>query len=142
VRYVLGILALLLAAFGATAAPGQSSPQEQIIRRIINTGASEGHDQKLIGGMGDAAAVIVTKILAGRTTTPSEIDNVLVVLDSSFADPRAIDSSQDREPRAALFVLRYLDCYTTDIGLKKRIAETKNRIVNAFAQFVRSDSAH
>jgi hypothetical protein len=31
---------------------------EEAIRRIINSGLLEGHDQKIIGGMGDAAAVI------------------------------------------------------------------------------------
>jgi hypothetical protein len=120
--------------------PGQTLSPEQVIRRIIDTGASEGHDQKIIGGMGDAAAVIVTKILAGRSVGATDIDNVLGVLSSSFADPGMVAAS-DREPRTALFVLRCLDSSTTDTQLKQRIAETKNRILDRFTKYVRSGAA-
>jgi hypothetical protein len=137
VRGLFGVLFLLCVACSALC---QSMSQEQVIRRMIDTGVSEGHDQKVIGGMGDAAAVMVTKILADRKVSPSEVDSVLVVLDSSFADPRAIDVASDREPRAALFLLRCLELDTSDIQLKRRIGETKNRIVNVFAKFVHSDS--
>jgi hypothetical protein len=137
VKWLLGVLALLCVVCSALC---QSLSQEQVIRRMIDTGVLEGHDQKVIGGMGDASAVMVTKILADRKVSPSEVDSVLVVLDSSFADPRAIDIASDREPRAALFLLRGLELDTSDIQLKRRIGETKTRIVNAFAKFEPSDS--
>jgi hypothetical protein len=137
VRWLLGVLILLCV---ACSAPCQSMSQEQVIRRVIDSGFSEGHDQKLIGGMGDAAAVMVTKILADRKVSPSEADSVLVVLDSAFADPRAISIESDREPRTALFVLHRLESDTIDIQLKQRIGDTKNRILNAFAKFAHSDS--
>jgi hypothetical protein len=122
----------------AGSTPSQTLSPDQVIQRIIDRGVSEGQDQKIIGGMGDAAAVIVTKVLAGRSLGTTNIDNILVVLNSSFADPRLVDSASDREPRTALFVLRCLDSSTTDTQLKQRIAETRNRIMDRFTKYVRS----
>jgi len=86
---------------------------EHIIGRIVDTGISEGHDQKVIGRLGDAGAVLVTKILAGRDLTSGTIDNSLVVIEGSFADPSFVESAADRQPRAALLLLRYLDLSTS-----------------------------
>jgi hypothetical protein len=97
---------------------------EHIIRRMIDTGFFEGHDQKVIGRLGDGGAVLVTKILAGRDLTPSTIDNVLMVIEESFADPSFVEAAGDRQPRTALLVLRYLELSTNDAALKKRIADT------------------
>jgi hypothetical protein len=87
--------------------------------------------------MGDAAAVVVTRVLAGRAVGTAEIDSVLVVLNSSFADPSMVRAS-DREPRTALFVLRYMDSSTSDAKLKQRIADTRNRIMERFTKYQRS----
>jgi len=79
---------LLLATLSSIALAGiaygqiVSSP-EQVIRRMIESGSLEGHDRKVIGGMGDAAAVTVTKVLAGRNLSANDIDSVLVILNSS-----------------------------------------------------------
>jgi hypothetical protein len=105
------------------------SDAERIIRRIVDDGVSEGHDQKVIGRLGDASAVLTTKILSDKDLTSRNIDNVLVVLDGSFADPALVAIAGDREPRTALLLLRYLDISTSDIGLKRRIADTRKRIL-------------
>src|SRR5215475_10005494 len=99
------------------------SAPEAIIKRVIDSGISEGHDQKVIGQLGDGAAVLATKILAGRVPTPTNIDMSLVVLRSAFADPSFVEAT-DREPRTALLLLRYLDLCTNDSTVKQRIAET------------------
>jgi len=133
-RCLFAAFAILLV---ACSTPGQNLSPEQVIQRIVDRGISEGQDHKIIGGMGDAAAVLITKILAGRSLGTANIDNVLVVLDSTFADPGMIAAS-DREPRTALFVLRCLDSSTTDTQLKQRIADTRNRIIERFTKYVRS----
>lgn len=130
-RYALVVLTFL---FVGSSVSGQALDGAQIIQRIMDSGGSEGHDQKIIGGMGDAAAVIITKILAGRSIRSNDIDNVLLVLNSSFADPRFVTSTSDREPRTAFFVLRCLDLSTNDPKLKQRIAETRERIQGNFAR--------
>jgi hypothetical protein len=128
-RRLLVVFALLLLSGSALC---QTLTPEQVIRRMLDTGILEGHDHKVIGPMGDAAAVAVTKVLAGRNVSAADIDTVLVILESSFADPRMVDSVSDREPRTALFVLRSLDSYTADPQLKQRISATRKRIVDRF----------
>ena len=59
--------------------PQAVSTPEDVIRRIVDQGFFDGHDNKLIGGPGDAAAVILTKILRGRVVAPDQIDRILVV---------------------------------------------------------------
>lgn len=59
---------------------------DQAIRRIIDSGLFEGQDQKLIGGIGDAAAVAVTKAVADSKLTSGQIDSILLILNSAFAD--------------------------------------------------------
>ena len=47
-------LAVILSALGNTQA---GSDPERIIRRIVDDGISEGHDQKVIGRLGDSGSV-------------------------------------------------------------------------------------
>jgi len=102
--------------------PEQISP-EQIIGRIVDRGISEGHDQKVIGRLGDAGAVLVTKVLAGRDLTGSTIDNALVAIEGAFADPSFVEDAGDKQPRTTLLLLKYFDQSANDPALKRHIAE-------------------
>ena len=101
-----------------------TSPEE-VITRIINSGLLEGHDQKAIGGMGDAAAVVVTKVVRDRELTASQVDSILIILNSAFG---GLEVSAEREPKTALFVLRCLEFSTQDSGLLQRIDQTRKYI--------------
>ena len=116
--------ALILSTFGNA----QAGDPERVIRRIVDDGFLEGQDQKVIGPLGDASAVLITKILSDRDLTSQTINNVLVVLGRSFADPTFVAIASDRKPRTALLLLRYLDISTSDVGLKRRIADTRKYI--------------
>src|SRR2546423_1328632 len=85
------------------------STPETMITHMINSGEYEGHNAKVIGPMGDAAAVVVTKVLADKSITSDQIDSVLLILYSAFADPSMVEVVSDRQPRTALFVLQYMD---------------------------------
>jgi hypothetical protein len=134
VRLILAIcLGLILS--GPVQSQAGNDP-EHVIRRIIDTGFLEGHDQKVIGHLGDAGAVLVTKILAGRDLTSGIIDNALIVIGGSFADPSFVDAAGDRQPRTALLLLRYLDLSTSDAALKKRIEDTAKYVQDRYAAFL------
>jgi hypothetical protein len=113
---------------------------EHVIRREIDTGLFDGHDTKVIGGVGDAAAVLVTKILGGRDLTTPDIDSVLIVFHDSFADPSFVNIAADREPRTALFVLKRFDSSTSDSALKERIEETREYVQQRYAKFIRDQT--
>jgi hypothetical protein len=116
------------------------SGPEQVIARIIDSGLFEGHDQKVIGWLGDAAAVIVTKHLSQRHLSQTDIDGTLIVLTGAFADPSFVRNEADREPRTTLLVLRYLELSTHDSKLKARIADTKKYIEDHRVQSIRRPS--
>jgi len=117
---ILSTLLLSTISWGQTA----TSPEE-VITRIINSGLLEGHDQKVIGGMGDAAAVIVTKVVRDGKLTTSQVDSILIILNSAFG---GLEVGIEREPKTALFVLRCLESTTQDLGLLQRIDQTRNYI--------------
>jgi hypothetical protein len=120
---------------------GQQTPDpEQIVRRIIDDGVYEGFDQKMIGHMGDAGAVLVARVLAGRDLAPQTIDNALVILDSAFADPNLVEVSVNKEPRTALLLLRYFELSAGGPGLKKRIADTSRYVQDRYAASLRPSS--
>ncbi len=84
--------------------------------------------------MGDAAAVAVTKVLAGRSgLSASEYDSVLTVIHTAFAAPQIIEMESDREPRTALFVLEYLKRTAVD-GVGARIEEERRFVLDQFAK--------
>src|SRR2546421_12782472 len=100
-------LAILFAALTLPKSHAPTSPQEittpeRAIGRMIDSGVFDGWDQKLIAGTGDAAAVVVTKIVRGRTLSPDQIERVLAVLNMAFA---GVKPGPDAEPKTALFVL-------------------------------------
>ena len=118
---------LLFAATLCLSQSGLPSSQQPLtaelaIETIIARGMIDGHFDKVINGMGDPAAVIVTRVIAGRNLKPSDIDLVLLVLNMAFGE---VTPGPDAEPKTALFVLRYLDLSTNDPQLRVRIEQTR-----------------
>lgn len=125
---------VLLAAFfflalSQPAQPQKTSTPEEAVSRIIDSGLLEGHDSKVIGGIGDAAAVAVTKVLGGREPGTAQIDRVLIVLNMAFG---GVTSGPDAEPKTALFVLHQLELSTNDTQLRGRIAQTRRYVEDEF----------
>lgn len=106
---------------------------EHVIKRMIDTGFFDSVDQKVVGRLGDAGAVLLTKILMGRDLPSSTIGNALVVIEESFVDPSLVETAGDRQPRTSLFILKYLDLSTNDAELKKHIGDTRKYILDRYA---------
>ena len=134
-RLLMVLLASILLA-GSAFSQTPSTP-ETMITHMINSGEYEGQNSKVIGPMGDAAAVVVTKVLADKSITSNQIDSVLVILYSAFADPSMVEVVSDRQPRTASLLLRYLDLSTQDRQLKERIMQTKRTIEERYAKSVK-----
>ena len=137
-RILLGlIVSLVSAGFSLSQEANKATVMlgpEDVIRRIIASGGYEGHDIKIIGNLGDAAAVTITKVLAEQKPKPGQIDSVLLILTNAFADPSIVPISSDQKPRTAFFVLQFLDSCTSDPELRNRISETRRYIREQFAK--------
>lgn len=104
----------------------QTAPSpEQEIGRIMQSSGYEGHDDKVIGRMGDAAAVAITKVVGDKDLSADDIERILLVIHMSFAAPRIIELESDRQPRTTLFLLKYLDTLPTRRELRRKIADMK-----------------
>ena len=132
-KYSLIPIACLVLAQAASAQSVYST--EQIITNVLRSGVWEGQVDKRLRTEGDAAAAVLTKIIAGREVSRGEVDTMLDMLRSSFSELGLIESTAEREPRTALFLLRYFDCVVYDAVLKKKIADTRKSILEAFAKF-------
>jgi hypothetical protein len=84
--------------------------------------------------MGDAAAVVVTKVLADKNSSAREIGAILDIIHLSFSAPRLVENVPDREPRTTQFILQYLNLANTDKKLKKRIAEEKEFVLTQYTE--------
>jgi|SRR5882762_6718813 len=113
---------------------------ESEVTQFVTSGLYEGHTQKLIGSMGDAAAVLVTKIFSQKNLSRSDIQKVLVILNSAFADPRFVSNVPDRQPRTTLFVLKYLESLTDDGELKTEIVRTRKYVQDQYASSTKDAS--
>jgi hypothetical protein len=130
---VKSLLVLIVSLFLSGFATGQTvASPEHVIREIMEVGQFDGHYTKIIGVMGDAAAVEVTRILAGNRPSSLNIDGVLVVLDAAFADPSFVENPSDRQPRTAMFVFQALDHSTDDPQLKQRIAASRTYVLEHY----------
>ncbi|HYM11900.1 MAG TPA: hypothetical protein VEU62_14280 [Bryobacterales bacterium] len=115
------------------------SSAEEVVSRCINSGAIDGHADKLFSRIGDSAAVAITKVLGDKDDlTMGDIDGALTVIRLSFSAPGIVEVVADREPRTTLFVLRYLDRFTGDAALRRRIAETKKYVLEQSARIKRN----
>ena len=128
------VVILGLALSGAAYGQGGYDP-EQVVRRVVNTGMIQGWDQTVLAQLGDAGAVLATKVLADGNLTPKTIGGALMVLENSFAEPKFVEVTADREPRTSLLLLRYLELSTSDAESRKNIADTRKYVQDRYATF-------
>jgi hypothetical protein len=130
------VIILGLALSGAAYGQGGNDP-ERVVRQVVNTGMIQGWDRTLLVHLGDAGAVLTTKVLAGGDLTPKTIGAALIVLENSFAEPKFVEIIADREPRTSLLLLRYLELSTSDAESRKNIADTRKYVQDRYATFLK-----
>jgi hypothetical protein len=101
---------------------------QQTIEIFVFGGFNDGWGDKQMRRAGDSTAVALTKVVSDRVLNHDQIEDALYILDMAFSDPSLIESPSDRDPKTALFVLRYLDFSTNDAALKARIEQTRKHV--------------
>jgi hypothetical protein len=132
------LVVILSLAFSGAAYGQAGNDPEPAVRRVINTGMIQGWDQKILVHLGDAGAVLATKVLADRTLTPKTIGSALMVLENSFAELKLVEVTADSEPRTSLLLLRYLEFSTSDAESRKNIADTRKYVRDRYATFLKA----
>jgi hypothetical protein len=100
--------------------------------------AYDGHFVKWLPHFGDASAVALTKILADKPITDTDIPAILIVVRDSYDSLISIENAADRKPRTTLFVLSSLSHATTDPETIKKIADTRAYINSQYANYAQA----
>ena len=125
----------LIASAALVGMRASESQGEQTVRRVIQSGGISGWDDKELGKMSDAAAVNIATVVGGSDLSEKQTESVLAVLQLAFSAPRLVTNLPDREPRVALFVLRYLEVTTRNAALRQQVTETKTRILQNYEKY-------
>lgn len=103
---------LLLGATGFSQAVSRKSiptgkSNAQVIEDYLNwNGPTAAVQVKPIYRMGDAAAVIITKLLGQQSLTNEKIEKILGILYMAFERPSIVQNVADQKPTATLILLQ------------------------------------
>ena len=100
---ILAVVLALLTLCGPALSQSVANDPEVMIRHVIETGRMDGHVNKQLCWMGDAAAVHIVKIIGGRNLTGQEASSVLDILWIALAAPKLVrESPRSRTSRDAV----------------------------------------
>lgn len=119
---VIPLLAVILHAQAADNSP------EATIRDALNPKSDfygSGIMDKQLSRMGDAAAVAIAKVVAGKKIDQAMTDRLLVIIKTAFSAPKIVANESDRKPRAALFVLQLLERQSSNPKQRELILELR-----------------
>lgn len=132
------MLIAILVACGVFSVLRNSSPAqeldgvpEHVVKAALNPKSEviySGVMRKQLMPMGDAAAVAVTRVLAGKRPQPDTVNRVLLIIEFSFDSPEAIVNQADQKPKTALFVLGSLDQQALTTEQRKHLRELRMKL--------------
>ncbi|HEY6489022.1 MAG: hypothetical protein WCC26_16290 [Terracidiphilus sp.] len=144
--FIAARLLALCAICAAISVPSFSQPSNAIGSvQLALTQLSHGHysaeGEKGLARNGDASAVAITKVFAGKTLTPAEISNIALVVKQSFEFLGGIENQEDREPRTALFLLNSLSHLTDDPKANADIRSASTFVQSQYSEYIKSEPA-
>lgn len=121
--------------------PSDAERAVQLVLKQAANGFYSGTGEKELVSTGDASAVAVAKLFAGKEVTDADVRTILWVVRSSFERPEIVEVADDRQPRAALFLLNSLKHMTTNEKLQADIATTASFLKDQYARYIRQRAA-
>ena len=118
--------------------------QEETVQRalqIARNGAYTGSQEKLLGRLGDASAVELTKLLADKSLDDAEIQSILLVIRQSYNFPDGIEDAANRKPRATLYLLHSLSWLAKEPKIRSSIEATTAYVKNQYAGYLQNHAS-
>lgn len=128
---LVALLVILVVSPSSSSAQELDGIPEHVVKAALNPKSSvvySGIMRKQLRGMGDAAAVAITRVLAGERPLPDTVDRILLIIESSFDSPEAIANQADQQPKTALFVLAALDQQHLSVEQRKRLVVLRMKL--------------
>jgi hypothetical protein len=108
-------------------APADDPYGEQAVSNALSVkGGSLSFTEKAVNRLGDRAAIGLMRLFAAQpVASPDQVKGILLILRNAFSAPSIIVVDADREPKATLFLLQYLQTLSVSRNLGPEISETK-----------------
>jgi hypothetical protein len=116
--------------------PAHEPEEQQAVAMLLADGGHAplyGFVETLVSRLGDRAAVGVIQYLGERKVTVTEdaittdeIRRILLVIRIAFATPTIIATEENRNPRAAMILLKYLSCLPSSTLVKGELESANN----------------
>ena len=100
----------------------------------MTSGAINSSEIKALSRTGDPAAAALTRYIADLSLDAPAIDRALMIVHTSFESPAWVEHVADREPRATLSLLDYMDTQTRDAAIRKKIADERLFVLDQVAK--------
>jgi hypothetical protein len=133
-RYIAALIAclvMLVISTSSSSAQELDGIPEHVVKAALNLKSAviyTGIMRKQLMRMGDAAAVAITRVLAGERPQADTVDRILLMIEFSFDSPEAIVDRADQQPKTALFVLASLDQQGLTIEQRRRLVQLRVRL--------------
>ena len=137
---LLTVLCICASFLSPSLSRAQTNPEKtvQLAMKDAEQGVSEGIVEKMLGRLGDASAVALTKLLADKPIADASIPPILLVVRLSYGSPEGIEETTERQPRTSLYLLRSLSRATNDPKLLASIEETAVYVKSQYATYVKA----
>lgn len=112
----------------------------QMAMKEAEQGGYNGVTEKMLGRLGDASAVAITKLLADKPIAATDIPAILIIVRLSYNFPDGIEESADRKPRTTLFLLNSLSHMTNDPKNVEKIADTAAFVRAQYTTYAKAHS--
>jgi hypothetical protein len=112
----------------------QWSNVDDLVAGLMTSRAITGFEIKAISRTGDAAGAALTRYVAGMVLDAAKIDRLLWIVHGSFGSPAWVEHVADRDPKATLPLLDYLDTQTRDAAVRKKIADERAFVLEQVAK--------
>jgi len=107
---------------------------DESVTHLMTSGMITGFEIKALSRTGDAAAEALTRYIAAVNLDAAGVERVLMIVHTSFGAPAWVGRVADREPKATLALLDYLDGRTRDAVLRKKIVDERVFVADQVAK--------
>jgi len=120
-------ISVLLSVISCVCAGQSEQPRTHLLETAIFDGLIDGHVDKYLRSAGDRGCVEIERIISDKPLTSQQMLVVLSLIQDSFVDITQISVEEDRTPRVALLLTKYLELASGgDSGVKVAATTTKN----------------
>ena len=113
---------------------GQFGNVYESVTHLMTSGTITGVEIKALSRTGDPTTAALTRYITGSKLDAPGIERAMMIVHTSFGSPAWVEHVADREPKATLPLLDYLETQTRDAAVRKKIADERVFVLEQVAK--------